>query len=354
MTSNNTNRNHHFVPKFYLRYFSLDGNKKQIGVFNMAAAQFIKSAALRFQAYKVNFYGKDGEIEDGLGEIEDKSATLFTKIIEQKRLPHFKSPDHDLMLLFIVVTRNRNPIAAQRFNEAIDQQLKLIFNNFDPPLDKDLHFAHRHAVDISLSGAFQQAHVCSDLGYKLIMNESTVPFISSDNPVILYNQYLEKSDYPLGATGYATAGIQIIFPLNPKILIFLYDKSIYKVGNRNQSNIIIQRSEEIEQLNLLQLLNCIENIYFNHQINKEQIMKIYFTSRKFQKSDQVDTKEINRVFEDGTLKKESSFLWTKMGNLQTRLNLSFVKITTRAKRIKVDHGIVHMRKRFKNQSDERI
>jgi len=69
-------KNQHYVPKFYLRNFSFQNNKKQIGVFNIENEFYFLKAKLKTQGSKNFFYGSDGVIEDSLSLIEGELSIL--------------------------------------------------------------------------------------------------------------------------------------------------------------------------------------------------------------------------------------------------------------------------------------
>ncbi|PZR08305.1 MAG: hypothetical protein DI539_22875 [Flavobacterium psychrophilum] len=73
----NVTKIQHFVPQFFQRYFSFEHNGKTIGMFNVNKKIFIASAPIRKQSYQDYFYGKSGELEKWLSEIEGKSAPIF-------------------------------------------------------------------------------------------------------------------------------------------------------------------------------------------------------------------------------------------------------------------------------------
>ena len=91
-----------------------------------------------------------------------------------------------------------------------------------------------------------------DLDVKILINKSNIPFITSDNPIVKYNQFLEERKWNGSKTGFGLVGLQIFVPLNQYITLIFYDSSIYKIGNRKQIKIEINRNDEIQQLNLLQ------------------------------------------------------------------------------------------------------
>jgi hypothetical protein len=49
----------HFVPRFYLKNFSLNAEGKKISLFNFAASKYVSCTNLYDQAYKNYFFGED-------------------------------------------------------------------------------------------------------------------------------------------------------------------------------------------------------------------------------------------------------------------------------------------------------
>jgi hypothetical protein len=53
------NKKQHYVPKFYLKYFSNNEEGKSIGVYNLKVGKFIRYSNLENQAFENYFYGKN-------------------------------------------------------------------------------------------------------------------------------------------------------------------------------------------------------------------------------------------------------------------------------------------------------
>ena len=68
-------RKQHYVPRFYLKGFSLDG--KSINIWNLQRQLKIQSANLKNQCSKDYFYSKQLDVEEALGKIEGEMAKIL-------------------------------------------------------------------------------------------------------------------------------------------------------------------------------------------------------------------------------------------------------------------------------------
>ena len=286
--------NQHYVPKFYLRGFSYEGNKKQIGILNLASGFFFQTANLKNQASRDYFYGKDLQIEDALGTLENNYYQLVSSIIKNQKLPKRGSLDYYLLVQFIILTGIHNPIISNTSKESFDKFIELLksrgpradkIENWETSIDGFKKFALSQLMIIT--------EMCLDLEYKLLKNHTTTPFITSDNPLIKYNQFLEKRKFRGSATGFASLGLQLIIPLSPQLGIIGYDQGVYKIGNRKQDIINVIDKQDIDSLNILHFINCYENVFFNHLVNEQYIKVLHNKSKKFPKSEHWDGRRIS-------------------------------------------------------------
>src|SRR5687767_10294257 len=191
----NTDKNRqHYVPKFYLRNFSIDNNRKQIGAFNTKTNLFIPNAKLKTQASKPFFYGKDGEIENELSNVESNVAPLVTSICKTKTIPSFNSDNHLQLLHFVILMSSRNPIASNEVIERGKQLREIVSETTEggTKIDPSSMSNQEQAIKMVLQQINIFTTVCNDLKLKILINKSSTPFITSDNPLIKYNQFLEQ------------------------------------------------------------------------------------------------------------------------------------------------------------------
>lgn len=265
-------KNQHYVPQFYLRNFST--NSKSINLYNLSVERIVLGDSIKNQCSEDYFYGKTIPIEKAFGEIETSSGLLIKKIINDNYIPSPKTQDHSILQIFIVTLHSRTKYKAEEINEMVDKMSKSALE-LHPNVDKNQLDLVEIKMDFPLHypimNAFTRYHLIQDLSIHLFTNESRNNFITSDQPVILYNKWVEDlKEY--GAIGLASKGLLIFLPLSSKKLLLLYDKNIYKIGNKKDSVTSLNNEQEIDNINLMQWLKCRDNIYFANPDEKEKII----------------------------------------------------------------------------------
>lgn len=282
---NNSSRkkNQHYVPKFYLRNFSYQKNEKQLGVFNIETGLFCATAKLKSQAKRDFYYGSDEVVENLLAEIEGPLSNCIKKVIDED-IGAFGSTDQELLLLFTVLTSARNPVHIEKISKGMFRAMKDVLLEDTPNLDLDSllpEMEHEEAVKFGLKNLLEIVGYCNDLHWKVLVNKTSIPFLTSDNPVIKYNQYLEFREWPHGKCGWGVLGIQVFIPICPEKLLMFYDPKVYDFGRLRGKHYEIRKSDEVHQLNLLQFLNCDKIIYFNEAIDRHYLDVILEQSKNY-------------------------------------------------------------------------
>lgn len=346
-------KNQHYIPKFYLRNFSFQNNKKQIGIFNINNQLFFQTAKLKTQGSKNFFYGYDGVIEDNLANIEGILSKTLNQIIETRELPNKKSTEHFELLLFVTLTDLRNPIQV----EGVKNNLQEMRNNLlklDSNVDVNKFVpnpSHDEIVKLLLSNSVDMTDIISDLDYKLLINKTNQPFISSDFPIVKYNQFLEQAKWQHSKTGYGTVGLQVFIPLNSELIVMFYDSDIYKVGDKKKKYLDISNIIDVDSLNTLQFVNCFETIYFNEIAKENYIKKIANFSNKFTRANL--TKSImsyvikNGEDENEIMNGKKNLMILGSTDCECKLQITGVKILDKGKNYKFDSSVTQVRKHCK-------
>lgn len=342
---NSRKKNQHFVPKFYLRNFSYLGNNRQIGLYNTRTKFYFKSAPLKSQASKDFYYGTDGVIEDELSEIEGDLSATIKKILESdsSELSH---EDIFLLLLFIVLTDLRNPTKIEGFYQMINQTKEKLLE--DSPDIKNLDTimpmpSREDSVREMLRNCLEMVEGISDLKCKILINLTDTPFLTSDYPVVKYNQFLEWRRWRHSKTGYGSVGLQIFLPLNSRKMIFLFDPNSYEAGNPNYLNFKVKKDDDIDELNLLQLVNCIETIYFDEKVNESYVKELHELANQFRKAN-IPFTELAYMYENNIKPNRKNLIINGVTECETNLRISGMKIKLTVKQSKLSNSFVQLRK----------
>jgi hypothetical protein len=166
-----------------------------------------------------------------------------------------------------------------------------------------------------------------DLRLKLLMNDTSEPFITSDNPIVLYNQLMNFNTFGSNC-GYACKGLQIFVPLDSWKTMLLYDEEAYRVGDGNDFVHHVSNVQDVYELNTLQFVSALDDIYFNNpDFNAAALHKKAKPFLRGQKSDVGAYPQ-----PDEPNKKNVQIVRTSQVDIRTNLSLSFVSIRSSAKR----------------------
>jgi len=324
-----TNEKHHYVPQFYLKNFSVENNRKTIALYNHKNGTFVSNASIKGQAYERFLYGEDNIVEAELSKLESEAAKLFhdpiTKIIPPLEIPTFR-----ILKQYILAQLARTTKAGKDTIEMLNQA----YQKLHPYLSKQyglneqsFMLSHKFPSLLSVLFALQNLPMMNFLIIKSFVNLTQIPFITSDAPVILYNQFMEsKGDY-LGATGLAIMGLQIFFPIHPRLMYCLYDPKTYIIGDPDKISFPINDEMDIHQLNALQYLFSNSHLYFDETISVEYIKKLVQDFEPFR----IENKTIVETFTEKNEGKEKFYLFSSFTDPHINLDLPFIKLTRKAK-----------------------
>jgi hypothetical protein len=324
-------KSQHSVPQFYLRNFGHGDASGLICLYNRRTSRYVRDAGIRTQACADYFYGKKKEIEISLSKMEDRLAPLISEMLRAETPPKWGSQDHVQLVKFVVFQCARPPFAKDEAEESAQKHLAKIEELFPSQFS---HLTRREENSIEtprmlLSIAEVNHHAAFDLRCKLLRNRTGVPFITSDHPVVLYNQYFEHPKPIASNTGLICRGLQVFLPFSPKYILVLFDSDVYKVGERNfKVTCVDVARDDVEQLNILQVVNAGENLYFSEEASQahiEALVKRAMPHLKLEKANARAGPAIVGGKEDGTIVASSPV------DIQIGLDLGCMKITPKAK-----------------------
>ncbi|MCK4357406.1 MAG: DUF4238 domain-containing protein [Candidatus Cloacimonetes bacterium] len=323
-------KRHHYVPQLYLKYFSKD--KKTISVFSHKENRIVaRNAPIKRQCYKNYLYSKHKKYEDVISSIEDKSKKIIDDILLSKTIPRKKNSDYSLLLLFILFQSARTLFATEQVNENLNKMGKLILKEairlkkhkgINPKDIDELQLNWDEPALLNLQSVSQILPLLYDLECKIIINETTNEFITSDNPVILYNKFYLKDE--LNYTGFASKGLIIMFPLTPNFSLIFFDSMIYKIGGKKlHKPVYCKNKSDVDEINMLQMINA-HNTTYSFSMEEKYLIKLSSIASKYRFEEKTIVKE-SELFEPINGKK-SKIIWTSRPKIKYNLNVSFIKI----------------------------
>ena len=165
------------------------------------------------------------------------------------------------------------------------------------------------------------AEAPGDLKSIVVQTESDV-FITSDNPVFKYNQYMEQIRNR-GTTGLGQTGIQVFLPLSPKHILVLYDKDVYDYVRKQ-----LPTETDVDVLNGLQVISANNNLYFN---DWKQSTAIEDLASRYAHLRQHDPTVLNEFSSDENPQHFLTVSYDQTPNIG--LDMSFLQVKRRASRL---------------------
>ncbi|WP_256462224.1 DUF4238 domain-containing protein [Parageobacillus sp. KH3-4] len=263
-------------------------------------------------------------MEDMLMKIENQCSKIINTIIRTSRIPPKDSEDYHLLLLFLLLSEARNLKTADSIDNFINRQIKIIakmderINVPDDIIDKmtiSMTIPNLNPIKASL----ELYPILLDLGCVLLLSKNDRQFITSDNPLVRYNQMYVQRNYTLRGYGLGNMGIQLFFPISPKMCICLFDHILYDYTANEDGIIEIHNGKQIDEINKLFYLNSYAYLFFNENVKESYINRLIRSCNKHSIS-QLD-KEI-QVLGD----KYNKLIAYSPRKVTERIKLSFFKI----------------------------
>lgn len=279
----------HYVPKAYLQNFSIDLNKKQIYFFDKKTS---KQGRVNINniAKEKDFYVDKSQADIDVfekyysTEVEPMLAKCLREILGITNLctneTRIISESTKKMFSNLIVYQMLRTPKARTFSRNIAEEVikslmpefEKIANSKDKKkvLNKYRNLSNDTFKQLSLPLITANERiekfgmVLNSMLWTVYYNCNEEPFIISDNPVLIYENNSEKIG--IGHVGIGNNSTIVVFPISPKIALFLIHKnSIFgEVFEGFENKLIrIEEGKIIRELNRLQLLQCNRQIYSN-------------------------------------------------------------------------------------------
>ena len=268
----------HYVPKFYLANFS--GNKRFIDKCILSSGKIIRSASIKTTAGQDYLYGEDGIIEEAFCQLEGYWDGVIKRIIQTEQIP-INGEDYERLLHFFILSENRTLARANNNLEAWSDLYKMIAKLLKENGEIVLSDETISAISANspipnlqdLKNDMLLMNICADLRMDLIKNISSLPFITSDHPVVKYNQLFMSHSY-YRPYAYGQMGIQSLFPISSSLCLVLFDPIPYRLHYYYGNKFIINDPIIIRSINRLIAGYANQEIYFSPTTSDQTVNKI--------------------------------------------------------------------------------
>ena len=260
-------KNNHFVPRSYLKRFSLD-SKRQIALYNLRSDRTIPSAPIKSQCSRSYFYTRNPIFEAEFQRIEDRQLALLNRIDVSSAIPDRPTSDYRDLISCVMFQSGRTASTAAHFNHIANQYgMAILRHSFEKEGNTDL-LAVLPQVSINTDGYIIDAifehllmyPMIEDLDCTLFLNATSEDFLTSDHPVALCNG-MPGIKLTERAVGFASRGLILLYPISPKMCLLFSDPEVYKIERSAQPQ-TLHTTRDVVELNLAQFGNAEENVYF--------------------------------------------------------------------------------------------
>ncbi|WP_020086508.1 DUF4238 domain-containing protein [Hyphomicrobium zavarzinii] len=227
MTAKNpANEKQHYVPEVVLTLFAEAAGKERLCVFDKHSGRaFPGPTAVQKLCKESGFYTADAahgsvSIESAFHELENEYRKIAGKVIAARSLAVLSAQERGTLVGFVCVQYLRVPrlrIGFAQMTKVIADKVRALapeapnLGEFELG-DNEIRLQH---LEFIARGAVEGTNILSEYVWFLIEPEAGRGLWISDCPVVMHND--EKSIY--AGLGFASPGVQIYFPLTPKLLL---------------------------------------------------------------------------------------------------------------------------------------
>lgn len=274
-------KNQHYVPQFYLDAWAVD---KKVSTLVLEIRKTFNQS--RTEVCARNYLYGGPAVEAELADLEGYHSWPIKELQRDSSLIDFSDTYLKLLYSFITTQRFRTKSVKSDIESAeefLKEGVKKDLDNakWENKIEWETEMTDeekkKQLVDGHLIGIHHQLLVraifgfigLSDLEAVILRNVTDKEFVVSDAPVVHDNPRFKQIRGP-GTIGLGNQGLQIFCPLGPSQILLLYDPWIYNFNYNSKRQVLVDDSEVIDELNLLQYHNA-DSIIMFRDCNKEYI-----------------------------------------------------------------------------------
>jgi hypothetical protein len=250
-------KNQHFVPQSLIKHFS-EGDEV-VYVYDSKRNISRPPTSVARVLSENYFYDRDNLVENFLAQnVEGPAASIFQNIVDNPTAPIICNKID--LLRFITVQLNRTPSALSATLKNIDNFTSSLIrelgelNGFDKETIENVKFVLNDPKAVLGQQTVEAAlnwPLLDDLEWHILINKTDTSFVISDHPVVHYNWHLRNFNN-ITYTSLTSCGLQVFLPISRSITLCLYDKKVYKFGDKKSHFNYVDEITDILLLNELQ------------------------------------------------------------------------------------------------------
>lgn len=267
----------HFVPRLYLRRFGFEETEK-IAVAAVDPFCFIGLRGIGGECQADYFYEQDEALDKIHQHFENQIAPILVKVCREKSL----NAEELLPLRCLAIELHVRTRKAAEAHKVLFRYLgsEIVKNGIARGRLRQPEGGWKEEM-MGIGGASRALMGTTTLKFfemqtlhcKMLLAKDGASFVTSDNPVVLMNQFCAKPDDHRSFAGFGMAGFQLVLPISPSLCLIFYDPNVYKIGNRQETVVGISE-HDVEIVNALQVQSAEKRLYSHSLESKTQLNRL--------------------------------------------------------------------------------
>ncbi|EPZ44473.1 DUF4238 domain-containing protein [Alicyclobacillus acidoterrestris] len=270
----------HYVPRMYLKHFSRPDKRAQLFVFDKEVRKSFPSsvnniAAERFfydlppvESKELDFEDDPQVVEKIFSELENVVSRILKKVISSyymtprmklSALTLFSPEERGNLVIYIVLQLLRTPKAREMLTEFQEKLMTAYLKTqvksgqlrgLRVQMKEEAQSLHHAEILFTEAVVDKLCFILAQYIWCVAYRTSEEPIYTSDNPVVAYNHISKQ----IKMSGYGVPGIEILFPLNPDLLLILREPTHFHKYLACDGKFVELRSDATNLYNGLQVL----------------------------------------------------------------------------------------------------
>ena len=232
-------KNDHFVPQLYLRQFRFEKTEK-IVIATIDPFKFIGLGKISGQCQADYFYEKDLALDERHQRFETQIAPILVEVCRAMSFNDEEKLALRCLAVELHVRTRKAAEAAKVLPRYISSEIikdGIARGKLREPKGgwKEEKMTIKGASGALMGTTILKFLEIHTLQCKMLRANVGSSFITSDNPLVVMNQFCAKADDPRSLAGFGMAGFQLVLPISQNLCLIFYDPKVYKVGSRRKT-----------------------------------------------------------------------------------------------------------------------